>query len=161
MKTELKVIIFSQENLFENVVYTMAVILSWSQCVLCEMWMENWMYNFRKQFKDWYLQYYQWNHTLYEFTGPYWWYINIASGDGLVPSGNKPLPEALLTKISNMTELKWVKRSCKQQPTVEGKRHVIIVSCLPRWKLLALSYHTLTPTDLCEYHLRFLALKSY
>ena len=25
-------------------------------------------------------------------TGPYWWYVNIGSGNGLVPSGNKPLP---------------------------------------------------------------------
>ena len=27
--------------------------------------------------------------------------VNIASGNGLVPSGNKPLPEPVLTKISN------------------------------------------------------------
>ena len=26
---------------------------------------------------------------------------NIGSGNGLVPSGNKPLPEPVLTKISN------------------------------------------------------------
>ena len=32
--------------------------------------------------------------------GPYWWYINIGSGNGLVPSGNKPLPEPMLTQIS-------------------------------------------------------------
>ena len=29
-----------------------------------------------------------------------WWYVNIASGDGLLPSGNKPLPESMLTQIS-------------------------------------------------------------
>ena len=27
---------------------------------------------------------------------------NIGSGNGLVPSGNKPLPEPVLTKISNV-----------------------------------------------------------
>ena len=27
--------------------------------------------------------------------------VNIGSGNGLVPSGNKPLPEPVLTKISN------------------------------------------------------------
>ena len=32
-------------------------------------------------------------------TGPYWRKVNIGSGDGLVPSGNKPLPEPMLTKI--------------------------------------------------------------
>ena len=30
----------------------------------------------------------------------YWWWINISSGNGLVPSGNKPLPEPMLTQIS-------------------------------------------------------------
>ena len=32
---------------------------------------------------------------------PYWWYVNIGTGNGLVPLGNKPLPEPVLTKISN------------------------------------------------------------
>ena len=32
-------------------------------------------------------------------TRPYWWSVNIGSGNGLVPSGNKPLPEPMLTKI--------------------------------------------------------------
>ena len=32
-------------------------------------------------------------------TEPHWWKINIGSGNGLVPSGNKPLPEPMLTQI--------------------------------------------------------------
>ena len=32
-------------------------------------------------------------------TGPYWWLVNIVSGNGLVPSGNKPLPEPMLTQF--------------------------------------------------------------
>ena len=28
-----------------------------------------------------------------------WWWINIGSGNGLVPAGNKPLPEPILTQI--------------------------------------------------------------
>ena len=32
--------------------------------------------------------------------GSHWW-VNIGSGNGLVPSGTKPLPEPLLTKISD------------------------------------------------------------
>ena len=31
--------------------------------------------------------------------GPYWRYVNIGSGNGLVPSGKKPLPEPMLTQI--------------------------------------------------------------
>ena len=29
----------------------------------------------------------------------HWWLVNIGSGNGLVPSGNKPLPEPMLTPI--------------------------------------------------------------
>ena len=32
-------------------------------------------------------------------TWPHLWIVNIGSGNGLVPSGNKPLPEPLLTHI--------------------------------------------------------------
>ena len=34
-----------------------------------------------------------------DFTGSYWWWINVGSGNGLVPLGNKPLPEPMLTQI--------------------------------------------------------------
>ena len=32
--------------------------------------------------------------------GLHWWSVNIGSGNGLMPSGNKPLPEPMLTQIS-------------------------------------------------------------
>ena len=32
-------------------------------------------------------------------TGLHWWSVNIGSGNDLVPSGNKPLPEPMLTQI--------------------------------------------------------------
>ena len=32
-------------------------------------------------------------------TGLHWWAVSIGSGNGLVPSGNKPLPEPMLTQI--------------------------------------------------------------
>ena len=35
-------------------------------------------------------------------TEPYWWYVNIGSGNGLVPTDNKQLPEPVLAKISNV-----------------------------------------------------------
>ena len=31
-------------------------------------------------------------------TGRYWWLVNIDSGNALVPSGNKSLPEPMLTE---------------------------------------------------------------
>ena len=33
-------------------------------------------------------------------TGLHWWSVNTGSGNGLVPSGNKSLPEPMLTQIS-------------------------------------------------------------
>ena len=48
-------------------------------------------------------------------TEPHWWYVNIGSGNGLVPSGNKPLPEPILSHIScghkayGITRPQWVK----------------------------------------------------
>ena len=43
----------------------------------------------------------------------YWWQVNFASGNGLVPSGNKPLPEPKLTQIYVViycdTRPQWVK----------------------------------------------------
>ena len=37
----------------------------------------------------------------------YWWSVNIGSGNGLVPSGNKPLPEPILTQISDTIWRHW------------------------------------------------------
>ena len=33
------------------------------------------------------------------FHWPAWWLVNIGSGNDLVSSGNKPLPEPMLTKF--------------------------------------------------------------
>ena len=41
-------------------------------------------------------------------TGHHWWQVNIGSGNGLVPSGNKPLPEQMLTQIHGVTRPQWV-----------------------------------------------------
>ena len=39
------------------------------------------------------------NNIQMNVTGPYWRYINMGSGNGLVLSGNKPFPEPMLTWI--------------------------------------------------------------
>ena len=39
------------------------------------------------------------NYSQENATEQLWWRVNIGSGNGLVPSGNKPLPEPMLTQI--------------------------------------------------------------
>ena len=48
---------------------------------------------------DGWLRHLLWKYHDMNVTGLHWWSVNIGSGNGLVPSGNKPLPEPLLTKI--------------------------------------------------------------
>ena len=43
------------------------------------------------------LEYFLWNYPQMNVTRLHWWYVNIGSGNGLVPIGNKPLPELMLT----------------------------------------------------------------
>ena len=61
-----------------------------------------WMFRkviLKANFTSWWLMYFLWNHHLMNVTQPYLWSVNIGSGNGLVPSGNKPLPEPMLTQI--------------------------------------------------------------
>ena len=58
------------------------------------------MSTFQANYSDWWLRYLLWNCPQKNVTRPYWWYVNIGSGNGLVPPGNKPLPEPILTQFS-------------------------------------------------------------
>ena len=40
-----------------------------------------------------------WNYFQMNATRPHWWSVNTGSGNGLVLSGNKPLPEPMLTQF--------------------------------------------------------------
>ena len=40
-----------------------------------------------------------WNFSQMNAREQLWWQVNIDSGNGLVPSGNKPLPDPMLTQI--------------------------------------------------------------
>ena len=51
-------------------------------------------------FSDWWLSNLLWNCPNMNVIGLDWWSVNIGSGNGLVPSGNKPLPEPMLTQTS-------------------------------------------------------------
>ena len=39
------------------------------------------------------IRYLMWNYPHINVTGPYWWWVNICSGNGLMPSSNMPSPE--------------------------------------------------------------------
>ena len=60
----------------------------------------NFRHNIQTDFSVWWLQDFLWNCPNMIVTGLHWWSVNIGSGNGLVPSGNKPLPEPMLTQIS-------------------------------------------------------------
>ena len=55
--------------------------------------------NFQTHFSDRWLRHLLSNCPNMNVAGVYWWSVNIGSGNGLVPSGNKPLPEPMLTQI--------------------------------------------------------------
>ena len=65
-------------------------------------------------------------------TRPHWWLVSIGSGNGLVPSGNKPLPEPILDKIYVTI---WRHRATMSQSLMwsfdltAGKR--VCMACLP------------------------------
>ena len=54
---------------------------------------------FKWIFSDWWLRYLLWNFLNMNVTGLHWWSVKIGSGNGLTPSGTKPLPEPMLTQI--------------------------------------------------------------
>ena len=54
---------------------------------------------FSNYFSDWWLRYLLWNCSQMNITEPHWWWINIGSDNGLVPSGNKPIHEPMLTQV--------------------------------------------------------------
>ena len=58
------------------------------------------MCNFQTDFSDCWLKNLLWNWLNMNVTGLNWWSVNSGLGNGLVPSGNKPLPEPMLTQIS-------------------------------------------------------------
>ena len=52
---------------------------------------------FQTHLSDKYIKNFLWNCYQVNVTTPHWSLVNIGSGNGLVPSGNKPLPEPMLT----------------------------------------------------------------
>ena len=69
----------------------------------------NFRCNFPIDFSDWWLRHFLWSCPNMNVTGLHWWSVNIGSGNGLVLSGNKPLPEPMLTQISVVIWCHWAR----------------------------------------------------
>ena len=61
------------------------------------VWRQFQISKFQTHFIDEYFKYFLWNCYQVNATTAPWSLVNIGSGNGLVPSGNKPLPEPMLT----------------------------------------------------------------
>ena len=92
----------------QNFSLIIQVLMSWftelwaSLCVVLligpwGIWLQSQISKFQTHFKDKYLKYFLWNCYQVNATAPHWSLINIGSGNGLVPSGNKQLPKPMLT----------------------------------------------------------------
>ena len=64
-----------------------------------------------------------WNCPQVIVTGTCWWYksVSFGSGNGLVPSGNKPLHEPMLTQLCCITRPHWVN---EHEAPVHSKNYV-------------------------------------
>ena len=61
------------------------------------IWLQSQISKFQTHFNDKYIKYFLWNCHQVSATTHHWSLVNIGSGNGLVLSGNKPLPEPMLT----------------------------------------------------------------
>ena len=59
----------------------------------------NWLSNFQTDVKHTHFERFLRNRPQVTATRPYWWLVNIISGNGFVPSGNKPSHEPMLIKF--------------------------------------------------------------
>ena len=76
----------------------------------------------------WRLRHLLWNCPNMNVTGLHWWSANISSGNGLVLSGNKPLPEPMLTQI------------CRHMASLGHNELTLSVTTLNEWQNGAISW---------------------
>ena len=90
------------------------------------------IYNLQTDFSHWRFRHLLWNCPNMNVTGLQWWSVDIGSGDGLVPSGNKPSPEPMLTQICcHMASLGHNELISKLISRID----ILSISCeiAPRW----------------------------
>ena len=78
------------------------------------------MSSFLANFSNWWLRYLLRNWPHMNVTGPYWWWINIGSGNGLVSDGTKPLPRPTLDQVFVVT---WRHRATLVSGWISWWRH--------------------------------------
>ena len=78
---------------------------------LCGVWLQSQISNVQTYFNDKYLKYFVWNCCQVNATTHHWSLVNIGSCNGLVPSGSKPLPEPMLTKVPVAIWCHWARIS--------------------------------------------------
>ena len=61
------------------------------------VWLQSEISKLQTHYNEKFLKYFLWNFYQIYATTPHWSLVNIDSGNGFVPSGNKPLPEPMLT----------------------------------------------------------------
>ena len=66
---------------------------------LWEILMKYQINNIQANYSNWWVRYLLWNCPQAIITGPYCWYFSIGSGNGLVSSSDKALPQPMLTKF--------------------------------------------------------------
>ena len=64
-----------------------------------EMRLLSWINNLQTHIKDKYLQHFLENCPHVNTKSVHWWLVNIGSGNDLVPSGTKPLPELIVIQF--------------------------------------------------------------
>ena len=98
--------------------------------------------NFETQIKDGYCEHFLLNCLQGKATRPHWWWVGIGSGNGLVPLGNKPLPEPISTHIYDAycaIRPRWVNIHPSESIKHNGLRHcntqmyIILMHDLTQW----------------------------
>ena len=99
-------------------------------------------------FSDWWLRHLLWNCPNMNVTGLHWWSVNIDLGSGMVLSGNKPLPEPMLTQIFVaicVTRPQWVNCPVGSYLIIHNKTE----ATTPYQTFIQIPCHFLAPMAFC------------
>ena len=99
---------------------------------------------------EWYLEQFLWNCLQLNANELHWWQVNIGLGNDLVPSGNKSLPEPVLTRsVSSygVTNTQWV-NPCFQLWRLHTKHCFIQV----QWKCTKCLFFKALVSFVCVFH---------
>ena len=100
-------------------------------------WKENWVSNVQANSSDWWLMYILHNCPQMYVTRPYWWSFSSVSGNSCVPSGNKPLPELLLTNhcchMASLGHSELISERLYIPQLKSMKSFLLTITCIAQW----------------------------